>query len=126
MTISAIKQVLQAESELELAVLVGSQSDGHAHADSDWDIAIQWNRQMSPLDNLANTETLRRNLALAVGVTENLIDLIDMPRAGLTMRALVAEEGIALKGEDSLAWNHFLARVWRELEDFQWEKLYAA
>ncbi len=126
MIISVIKQVLQIQSELELAVLVGSQADGRAHSDSDWDIAIRWNRQMSSMDNLANTETLRRNLASAMGVTEDFIDLIDMSRAGLAMRALVAEEGIVLKGEDSLVWNHFLARVWRELEDYEWEKLYAA
>jgi len=81
---------------------------------------------MSAIDTLANTEKLRRNLASVVGVTECFIDLIDMTRAGLVMRALVAEEGIVLKGEDSLAWNHFLARVWRELEDFEWKKLYAA
>jgi len=126
MTITAMKQVLQTQPELELAVLVGSQADGRAHAGSDWDIAIQWGRQMSAMDSLANTEILRRKLATAAGVTEDYIDLIEMPRAGLAMRALVAEEGIPLKGEDSLAWNHFLARVWRELEDYEWEKLYAA
>jgi len=126
MTITAIKQVLQTQPELELAVLIGSQADGRAHADSDWDIAIQWGRQMSAMDSLANTEILRRKLATAAGVTEDFIDLIEIPRAGLAMRALVAEEGIPLKGEDSLAWNHFLARVWRELEDYEWEKLYAA
>ncbi len=82
MTISAIKQVLQAQPELELAVLVGSQADAHAHADSDWDVAIQWNRRMSAMDNLANTETLRRKLASAARVTEDLIDLIDTSRAG--------------------------------------------
>ena len=52
--------------------------------------------------------------------------MIDLPRAGLAMRALVAEEGISLKGEDSLAWNHFLGRVWRELEDYEWDKEHAA
>ncbi|MCF6220472.1 MAG: nucleotidyltransferase domain-containing protein [Robiginitomaculum sp.] len=43
MTITAIKQVLQIQPELELAVLVGRQADGRAHAGSDRDIAIQWN-----------------------------------------------------------------------------------
>jgi hypothetical protein len=38
MTISATKRVSQAQAELELAVLVGSQVDGYA--DSDWNIAI--------------------------------------------------------------------------------------
>jgi len=42
------------------------------------------------------------------------------------MRAVVAEEGIPLKGEDQIVWNHFLGRVWRELEDFEWEKQHAA
>ncbi len=126
MTISTIQQVLQTQTELELAVLVGSRADGCAHPESDWDIAMQWKREMSMLDNLANTETLRRKLAVALGIGEDRIDLIDLPRAGLTMRALVAEEGIPLKGEDTLAWNHFLGRVWRELEAYEWEKQHAA
>ena len=126
MTISNIQQVLQTQAELELAVLVGSRAEGRVHPESDWDIAIQWKREMSMLDNLANTETLRRKLAVALGVGEDLVDLIDLPRAGLTMRALVAEDGIALKGEDTLAWNHFLGRVWRELESYEWEKQHAA
>ncbi len=126
MTISTIQQVLQAQTGLELAVLVGSRADGRAHSESDWDIAIQWKREITMFDNLANTEILRRKLAAALGVGENLIDLIDLPRAGLTMRALVAEEGVELKGEDSLAWNHFLGRVWRELKAYEWEKQHAA
>ena len=126
MTISTIQQILQAQTGLELAVLVGSRADGRVHSESDWDIAIQWKREITMFDNLANTETLRRKLAAALAVGEDLIDLIDLPRAGLTMRALVAEEGVALIGEDSLAWNHFLGRVWRELEAYEWEKQHAA
>ena len=126
MSISAIRRILQAEPGLELAILVGSRASGAARSNSDWDIAIQWRRDMPWEDNLANTETLRRKLAVTLGVAEDRIDLIDLPRAGLAMRALVAEEGMVLKGEDSLAWNHFLGRVWRELEDHEWEKQHAA
>lgn len=125
MTTSTIRNVLENQPELELAVLVGSQADGRAHPESDWDIAIQWDRDMSFLDNLGNTETLRRQLAKALELEENKVDLIDLPRAGLAMRALVAEEGIPLKGEESLAWSHFLLRVWRELEDYEWDKQHA-
>ena len=126
MTTSIIQHVLEKEQELELAVLVGSQANGRAHPESDWDIAIQWKREMTLLDNLANTETLRRKIAAALEVKEDKVDLIDLPRAGLAMRALVAEEGIPLKGEECLPWNHFLARTWRELEDYEWEKQHAA
>jgi len=122
MNIPILRQVLEAESDLELAILVGSRASGAASPESDWDIAIQWRRDMPWLESLAKTETLRRRLAVSLGVTEDRIDLIDLPSAGLAMRALVAEEGVVLKGEDSLAWNHFLGRVWRELEDYQWEK----
>jgi len=121
-----LQQVLAIQPDLELAILVGSQAEGCARPDSDWDIAIQWKRDMSLFDNLANTETLRRLLAATIGVEEDRIDLIDLPGAGLAMRALVAEEGIPLRGEDSLAWNHFLGRTWRELEAWEWEKQHAA
>jgi predicted nucleotidyltransferase len=126
MTISKLRHVFDAQSDLELAVLVGSQAEGRARPESDWDIAIQWKCGMSLLDNLANTETLRRQLATALGIEEDRVDLIDLPSARLAMRALVAEAGIPLKGEDSLAWNHFLSRVWRELEAYEWEKQHAA
>ena len=126
MTISTIRQHLETQAGLELAVLVGSRADGRAMPKSDWDIAIQWGREIAILDILANTETLRRSLAAVLGVGEDRIDLIDLPRAGLAMRALVAEEGIPLKGEESMVWNRFLARTWRELEVYEWEKQHAA
>jgi len=120
-----LQHVLEAQLDLELAVLVGSQAEGRAHPESDWDIALQWKRELTILENLANTETLRRLLATALGVGEDRVDLIDLPGAGLAMRALVAENGIPLKGEDSLVWNHFLGRTWRELEAYEWEKQHA-
>lgn len=67
-----IQRVLQTHTELEFAVLVGSRANGRAQPENDWDIAIQWKREISMLDNLANTETLRRNLAAALGVAEDL------------------------------------------------------
>ena len=121
-------QTLRDEPALEFAVLVGSRATGTAHADSDWDwdIALQWSHQLDWVAVLGKTETLRLTLASQLNVAPDAIDLIDLRRANLAMRASVAEEGLPLAGEDSLAWARFLQRTWRELEDFYWEKQHAA
>lgn len=42
--ISKLPQILNAQENLELAVLVDSQAENQTRPDSDWDIAIQWKR----------------------------------------------------------------------------------
>ena len=119
---STLASALGAVLELEFAVLVGSRAMGTAHQQSDWDIALQWSHRLDWLTVLAKTETLRHHLALTLGVDPGAIDLIDLRRANLTMRASVAEEGIPLVGAEALPWAHFLSRTWRDLEDFYWDK----
>jgi len=124
----ALRQCLLNIPKLELAVLIGSQVNGKVHMESDWDIAIRWRRQpeVNIMTVLAQTETLRRTLAQLLKVTDDKIDLIDLTNARLTMRAVVAEEGLILKGEETLAWHYFLQRTWRELEEYYWNQCYAA
>jgi len=118
---------LAEQAEVELAILVGSRANMSAGQESDWDIAIQLSRNDGDgFLALGRLETLRRQLAEVLGVSEEGVDLIELPRARLAMRAVVAEEGLPLKGEDSLAWSHFLGRTWRDLEDYYWEKRHAA
>lgn len=126
--LDALRQCLLKIPQLELAILVGSQASGKTHAESDWDIAIRWHRQpeISIISVLAQTETLRRTLAQLLKVAEDKVDLIDLTNARLAMRAVVAEEGIVLKGDNTLAWHHFLQRTWRDLEDYYWSQCYAA
>lgn len=121
-----LEQLLLDEPEIEFAALVGSRADGTAHPDSDWDIALQWNARLDWMVGIGKTETLRRKIAEAMGVSLDKIDLIELRRANLAMRASVAESGVPLRGEDTLAWAHFLTRTWRELEDFYWEQSHAA
>ncbi len=106
-------------------MLVGSQAKGNARDDSDWDIALRWLPETDSLQRLGKAETLRRLLTLKLKLPEDKIDLIDLTNARLAMRSVVAEEGIVLKGEDTLAWSHFLQRTWRNLESFYWDKIYA-
>lgn len=122
----ALVQILLTQPQLVFSVLVGSRATGTAHANSDWDIALQWSPQLDWLTVLGATETLRRQLAEAMQISPDDIDLIELRRANLAMRASVAEEGQPLTGQDTLAWAHFLQRTWRELEDFYWDKQHAS
>jgi predicted nucleotidyltransferase len=119
-------QALLAQEHLEFAVLLGSRATGTARPDSDWDIALQWSPQLEWLTVLDLTETLRRTLAEVLQTAPGAIDLIELRRAKLAMRASVAEEGLPLTGEDTLAWAHILQRTWRDMEDFHWSKRHAA
>jgi predicted nucleotidyltransferase len=121
-----LQSVLDDEQDLELAVLIGSRATGKASSGSDWDIAIRWRRGLSFMVVLAAAEKLRNRIAQAVDTSDDMVDLIDMSSARLAMRAVIAEEGIPIKGGDSIAWNRFLARTWRELEEYYWESVYAA
>ncbi len=123
---SRFDEVFQQELELDFAVLIGSRARGDAHATSDWDIAIQWSPNRDWLAILGKTEALRLRLAEHLATTPTQIDLIDLRRANLAMRAAVAEEGIPLTGQQGLPWAHFLKRTWRDLEDYEWEKQHAA
>ena len=125
-TANQLASILQDEPQLEFAVLVGSRATGTAQPHSDWDIALRWAYGTDWLATLGSTETLRHKLAAATGLSPAKIDLIDLRRANLAMRASVAEEGLPLAGEDSLAWTRFLQRTWRDLEDFYWDKQHAA
>ena len=96
--LARLRTLLAAEPDLEFAVLVGSRAAGTHTAASDWDIALQWRRDLDWMDQLGRTETLRRRLAEALAVPETVVDLIDAPRANLAMRAAIAEEGVVLAG----------------------------
>lgn len=121
-----LKNLLQTIPDLELAVLVGSRAHATATPQSDWDIAIRWKKHIQGLARLEHSETLKQQIADAIGVHKQLIDFIDISTARLAMRAVVAEEGIVLKGEDTLAWSHYLTQTWGELEDYYWRQNHAA
>lgn len=124
--IEALQHVLATESDLEFAVLVGSRANGSASETSDWDIALRWREGLEPFAALQRTERLKQHISACSSIDPSRIDIIDLATARLAMRAVVAEDGRVLVGEDSLAWHHFLTRTWAEIEDFYWRKLHAA
>ena len=139
--LACLEQPLRDAPDLAFAVLVGSRADGTGREDSDWDIAVFWkagqrvepanaanpapDNARSSLANLGRHETLRRHLALALNRPESAVDLIDLRNTGLTMKALVVEEGKVLLVNDELAWAQFQTRTWRELEDYYWDRAHA-
>lgn len=124
--VAQLSQALAAVPELELAVLVGSQANGTATANSDWDVAVRWVRHISPLDQLVLETKLVQHIAQALCIHPDRVDLIQLGSAKLAMREVVANQGIPLKGEQTLAWFHFLTQTWAEVEDFYWRKNHAA
>lgn len=121
-----LKTLLQTQDGLEFAVLVGSQANGTATAQSDWDLALRWRKDISAMDQLMLSEKLKQAIHQDMGVHPEQVDIIDMSSAKLAMRALVAEEGVVLKGQGTLPWLNFLTLTWAELEDFHWRKTHAA
>lgn len=124
--ITQLSQALADVPELELAVLVGSQATGAATGDSDWDIAIRWVKHISPLDQLALEAKLVQHIAQSLSIHPDRVDLIQLNSAKLAMREVVANQGISLKGEQTMSWFHFLTQTWAEVEDFYWRKNHAA
>lgn len=64
---------------------------------------MRWHQQaeVSIIKLLGRPEVLRHDLAQFLNVSNEQIDLIDLTNVGLTMRVVVAEEGLVLKGEDT-------------------------
>ncbi len=122
-----LRAALHGNTEVEIAVLVGSRRQGTARPNSDWDIACFFRRRSEDaLQELQRVEHIRCQIAEVLGVIPEKIDLIDLSRARLAMKALVADDGLVLKGDDTSRWFRFLQQTWRELEDVEWEKTHAA
>jgi predicted nucleotidyltransferase len=124
--IESLRNMVTGENDLELAVLIGSRATGRATEQSDWDIAVRWRKGLDWMQQLAATERLRAQITRRMGISDSAVDLIDMNSTRLAMRSVIADEGIALKGEDTLAWHRFLQRTWREQETYHWETLYGS
>lgn len=124
--LDCLTNLLQTIPDLDLAVLVGSRARGTATHQSDWDIAVRWKKHINGLARLEHSEILKQQIAHVMEIHKDQIDLIDLAAARLAMRAVIAEEGIILKGEDTLAWSHYLTQTWGELEDYYWRQNNAA
>ena len=79
-----------------------------------------------PLDRIGKHETLCHDLSGHLAIPDDKVDLIDLSSTRLAMQAVVVEEGQLIWANDTLAWAKYQVRVWRELEDYYWEKAHEA
>lgn len=121
-----LRKIVANEDDLQLAVLIGSRATGKATQQSDWDIAVRWRKELDWMQQLAATERLRHLIAQGIAVSDSKVDLIEINSARLAMRSVIANEGVALKGNHTLAWHRFLQQTWREQEEYHWETLYGS
>ncbi len=83
--VEKLRAALQSRTNVQLALLFGSQARGHANASSDVDVAVQG----SGIDLLS----LGRDLSLVVG-TE--VDVIDIAEAGYPLLKSIVKDSIVI------------------------------
>ncbi len=121
-----ISQTLAGIPQIIFAVLIGSQANEMARPDSDWDVAVWITRDLTGMGRLSLLEEVRCQIACALDVSPEKIDVVDLANAGLAMRAAAVNEGVLLKQDKGSIYNRFLNRTWREIEEFNWEMRRAA
>jgi predicted nucleotidyltransferase len=124
--INNLRVALESCKDIEVAVLFGSQALGNATLASDYDIAVIFKEVFHGTDSIGRIEQTRRHIAASMGIADTAIDIAEIRHAGLSIRRTVAEQGLVVVGENSLAWCQFLERTWRSLDAFTWEQQRAA
>jgi uncharacterized protein len=126
MPLQRLRDCLALSPKIAFAVLVGSRAKGLEHAQSDWDVAIAFVPELDPLERYELLSDLQLEISKQIQIHPDELDLIDIAQAGLAMREQIANEGMLLKGNNTLLWSQFLVRTWRELEMFSWEQSHGA
>ena len=119
-SMKALQKALSLRDDIALSFLFGSKARGDSHELSDWDIAILFKDNTNGWDNLGKQEEIRHLLSQTLAINDDNIDLVDLYRGGLSINAAVADDGIPLTGQNSLALANFYQRVWANLEDYYW------
>ena len=92
--LTAIRKVLAAHPEIQLALVFGSVASGGAGPDSDLDVAIAHGRQpLAP-------ETKRRLIEELASATGRPVDLVDLATAGEPLLGQIIQHGYRLLGSD--------------------------
>jgi len=104
-----ISMITAATTNIELAILHGSQATGATHDGSDWDVAVL-GKQKLDWDDLAS---LRAYFAKKLGASEEKIDIADLNSDSPLLRYRVAMQGELIQG-DMHTFRKFQLRAWKD------------
>jgi len=111
----ALRRFLQSRHDVRLAYLYGSRARGQAGPDSDWDIGVLFDPP--PEDPLA-TEQLALDLARALGIPSDRVDLRDLQHADARFLFFVLRDGRCVHARDEADRIDFETRALSKYYDF--------
>ncbi len=90
---------------------------GNVHERSDWDVALFFDDNSDAWENIGKKEDSRQQIAKALKIEGQAIDIVDLYQSGLGISATVVDEWLILSDQDSLALAYYYQGVWAKLED---------
>ena len=121
-----LRDTLKARTDIKFSILFGSRAKGGVHESSDWDVALFFNDNSDAWENMGKKEEIRQQIAKALKIEDQMIDLVDLYQSGLGISATVIDEGVVLSDQDSLELAYYYQGVWAKLEDYYWNIEHAA
>ena len=121
-----LRDTLKARTDIKFSILFGSRAKGSVHESSDWDVVLFFNDNSDAWENMGKKEDVRQQIAKALKIEDQMIDLVDLYQSGLGISATVVDEGVVLSDQDSLALAYYYQGVWAKLEDYYWNIEHAA
>ena len=87
---------LKARADIKFPILFGSRAKGSEHEHSDWDVALFFNDNSDAWENMGKKEDIRQQIAKALKIDGQMIDLVDLYQSSLGISATVVDEGVIL------------------------------
>jgi predicted nucleotidyltransferase len=98
-----LRNVLEGQLAVQLAVLFGSQARGRAHSTSDVDIGLR----LAP----ATAESRRQAVAEVGRAIRREVDVVDLDSAPPLLRFQIARDGVLLIEREPWLWTGFKAKA---------------
>lgn len=115
--IEVLKNLFLEQKDVCFSFLFGSRVRNNAGINSDWDIAIWFKDNSDQFFNLGRREDIRVAISRTLGVAVDMVDIVDLYRANLSIASTVVEEGLPLSGSDTLEMARYYQRIWALVED---------